>query len=140
MEGTERLPPLVRQELYQIAQEALNNALKHARAQAVRVFLDFQENGTRLEVSDDGSGFEPDEANRGGGLGLRGMQERARGIGGTLRVESSPGRGTKVSILVPLDPETGRRKGEKPSPSFAVEESSKRPDVFAARAGLKSMS
>ena len=103
VQGTEHLTPLVRQELYQIAQEALNNALKHARAQEVRVLLDFQESGTRLEVSDDGSGFEPEEANRGGGLGLRGMQERARGIGGTLRVESSPGKGTTVSILVPVD-------------------------------------
>jgi len=101
VEGTERLTPIVRQELYQIAQEALNNALKHARAQAIRVVLDFQESGTRLEVSDDGGGFEPEEAGRGGGLGLRGMRERAQGIGGTLRLESSPGKGTKVSIRVP---------------------------------------
>jgi signal transduction histidine kinase len=103
VQGSERLTPLVRQELYQIAQEALNNALKHARAQAIRVLLDFQETGTRVEVLDDGSGFQPEEANRGGGLGLRGMRERAQGIGGTLTVESSPGKGTRVSILVPAD-------------------------------------
>jgi signal transduction histidine kinase len=99
--GEERLKPLVRQELHQIAQEALNNALKHARAQAVRVLLDFRESGTLLEVSDDGGGFDQEEAGRGGGLGLRGMRERAQAIGATLRVESSAGKGTKVSVSVP---------------------------------------
>jgi PAS domain S-box-containing protein len=103
VQGSERLTPLVRQELYQIAQEALNNALKHARAQKVRVILDFQENVTRLEVSDDGSGFDPEQANRSGGLGLRGMRERAQAIGGTLTVESSPGKGTMVRLTVPTD-------------------------------------
>ncbi len=101
VQGFEQLAPFVRQELYQIAQEALNNTLKHARARAVRVLLDFQESGTRLEVSDDGNGFEPEEARQGGGVGLRGMRERAQAIGGTLLVESSPGKGTRVSILVP---------------------------------------
>ncbi len=99
--GTERLSPFVRKELYQIAQEALNNTLKHARAQAVRILLDFQESATRLEVKDDGNGFEPEEARGGGGLGLRGMGERAQAIGGTLVVESSPGKGTRVTVLVP---------------------------------------
>jgi signal transduction histidine kinase len=101
------LTPFVRQELYQIAQEALNNALKHARAQTVRVLLDFQESATRLEVSDDGSGFEPAEADRGGGLGLRGMRERAQAIGGTLAVETAPGKGTTVHITVPADSPAG---------------------------------
>jgi signal transduction histidine kinase len=103
VQGTERLTPLVRQELYQIAQEALNNALKHARAQAVRVLLAFQESGTRLEVSDDGGGFEPQKASQGGGLGLRGMRERTQAIGGTLRVESAPGKGTTIHVTVPTD-------------------------------------
>jgi PAS domain S-box-containing protein len=102
-EGTERLTPRVRQELYQIAQEALNNTLKHARAQSVRILLDFREDGIRLDVSDDGCGFAADEAERSGGLGLRGMRERAQGIGGTLRVESSPGKGTTVRVAVPSD-------------------------------------
>jgi signal transduction histidine kinase/ABC-type uncharacterized transport system substrate-binding protein len=104
VEGSEHLPPLVRKELYQIAQEALNNSLKHARARSVRVVLDFQESLTRLEVCDDGSGFEPEAAQRGGGLGLRGMRERAEAIGATLRVDSAPGKGTKVSVVVPAAP------------------------------------
>ena len=61
---------------FHIAQEALNNALKHARAQSVRILLDFPGSETRLEVSDDGCGFEPEAADRSGGLGLRGMRER----------------------------------------------------------------
>jgi signal transduction histidine kinase len=69
----------------------------------VRVLLDFQESGTRLEVSDDGSGFEPQMASQGGGLGLRGMRERAQAIGGTLRVESAPGKGTTIHVAVPTD-------------------------------------
>jgi signal transduction histidine kinase len=101
VQGEERLKPLVRQELYQIAQEALNNALKHARAGSVRVCLDFQEGATRLEVSDDGKGFEPEQAGRGGGLGLRGMRERVQAIRGTLEVLSTPGQGTTVRVTVP---------------------------------------
>jgi PAS domain S-box-containing protein len=100
VEGEEHLSPPVRRELYQIAQEALNNALKHARAQAVRVILDFRDPDIRLEVSDDGCGFDLTEAKKGGGLGLRGMKERIQAIGGTLHIESSPGKGTMVSVRV----------------------------------------
>jgi signal transduction histidine kinase len=107
VEGSESLTPLVRQELYQITQEALNNALKHARAQSVRILLDFRGNGTRMEVSDDGCGFEPEAADRSGGLGLRGMRERVQGIGGTLRIESSPGKGTTIHVDVPIDQTSG---------------------------------
>jgi PAS domain S-box-containing protein len=104
VDGSESLETRTRQELYQVAQEALNNALKHARAQSVRVVLCFQESGTRLEVSDDGVGFAPDAADRSGGIGLRSMRERAQGIGGTLCIESAPGRGTTVRITVPAGP------------------------------------
>ena len=99
---------LGRQQLYQVAQEALNNRLKYARAQSVRILLDFHGSATRLEVSGDGRGFEPEEAHRGGGLGLRGMRERAQGIGRTLRVESSPGKGTTIHVAVPTDQAASR--------------------------------
>lgn len=101
VDGAEHLTPAVRQELYQVAQEALNNVLKHARAQHVRLRLEFRENATRLEVSDDGIGFDPRQAREGGGLGLRGMKERVQRIGGTLRIRSSPGGGTSVLVRVP---------------------------------------
>jgi signal transduction histidine kinase len=99
--GTERLAALVRQELYQIAQEALNNAIKHSRAQSVKVALRFEEAGCELSISDDGVGFEPDHARKGGGLGLRGMRERVERLSGTLEVESTPGAGTRVRVYAP---------------------------------------
>ncbi len=97
-EGTERLPPAVARELYQVAQEALNNVLKHARARQVTVRLRFEERLTRLEIGDDGAGFDVEEARRGGGLGLRGMAERVERLGGTLRIESAPGAGTRILV------------------------------------------
>jgi signal transduction histidine kinase len=100
VEGTERLTPLLRQELYQITQEALNNTLKHAHAQAVKVRLQFSDRETVLEVSDDGAGFDPEKGKR-GGLGLRGMRERVQKCGGSLAVESHPGQGTRVRVCVP---------------------------------------
>jgi len=101
VEGQDRLPPAVQAELHQIAQEALNNALKHAHARQVQVRLHFGEAETRLEVRDDGVGFEPAAAPSGGGLGLPGMVERVQKIGGRLTIDSAPGQGTKVSVRVP---------------------------------------
>jgi len=102
VEGTERLDPRVRQELYQIAQEALNNTLKHSRAHAVRILLRFGEEEARLEISDDGVGFEFDQAQSSGGIGMRSMRERVERIGGGLTVDSAPGRGTCVSVVAPM--------------------------------------
>ncbi len=104
VEGTERLDPRVRQELYQIAQEALNNTLKHSRAHAVRILLRFGEEEARLEISDDGVGFELDQAQASGGIGLRSMRERVERIAGGLTVDSGPGRGTCVTVVAPLAP------------------------------------
>ncbi|MGA2975428.1 MAG: GAF domain-containing sensor histidine kinase [Spirochaetia bacterium] len=101
VEGTERLAAPVRQELYQIAQEALNNAIRHAHAQSVKISLRFQKTGCELAISDDGVGFETDQARRGGGLGLRGMRERVERFSGTLDVNSSPGAGTRVRVVAP---------------------------------------
>jgi signal transduction histidine kinase len=102
VEGTERLSSRVRQELYQIAQEALNNALKHARAQSVRILLIHGEAQTRLEIGDDGVGFRMEQAQRSGGVGLRGMRERVERIGGTLSVTSAPDGGTRVTVTAPV--------------------------------------
>ncbi len=107
VEGTENIEPRARQELYQVAQEALNNALKHARAQSVHVRLSFRDGGTSLEVVDDGCGFEPEKADKSGGLGLRGMRERVQQIGGSLSVESAPSAGTAIRVIVPAKPAAG---------------------------------
>jgi signal transduction histidine kinase len=100
VEGEGRLSPKVEEGLYRIAQEALNNALKHSQADHVAVHLYFNSRLVRLEVADDGLGFEPDTAREHGGFGLRNMEERATRLGGTLAVESCPGKGTLVRVEV----------------------------------------
>ena len=98
--GQERLAPDKEQELLRVAQEALNNVLKHAHARRVQVCLELAPDRGVLEVADDGAGFEP-SLRGGGGFGLAGMRERAERLGGTLDIESSPGAGTRVRVEVP---------------------------------------
>ena len=99
-EEEQRLPLSVEEELYWIAQEALNNVVKHAQAQKVTVRLQFDDETARLEVRDDGKGFEPATARQSGGMGLRGMEERAQRINGKLEVESALGQGTTLRVTV----------------------------------------
>ncbi|HEX9077217.1 MAG TPA: GAF domain-containing protein, partial [Anaerolineae bacterium] len=100
--GTEHLTSRVQQELYHIAQEALNNALKHSDAGHVQIRLAFLEESTCLEIHDDGVGFATDQTNNKGGLGLAGMKERAMRIGAKLQIESEPGKGTTIAVQVPM--------------------------------------
>jgi two-component system sensor histidine kinase UhpB len=91
--------------VYRVVQEALANTARHAGATGVEVSLAANGSGTKLCVRDDGRGFEPGEtALRGfeseGGLGLTGMAERARLVGGQLEVVSAPGRGTTVTLRI----------------------------------------
>jgi signal transduction histidine kinase len=101
--------PLDREEaLYRIGQEALNNVAKHARARRVRVVLQSGGDGVRLDVGDDGVGFDPGVLARswsgsGGGLGLVSMRERAEALGGRVRIGSSPEGGTVVEVQVPRE-------------------------------------
>jgi signal transduction histidine kinase len=99
-EGDEQLPLPVKEALYHIAQEALNNVLKHARAQHVVVQLTFGDTTTHLEIADDGRGFDVAAAVGGGGLGLRGMEERVQQLGGQLTIRSAPGAGTCITVEV----------------------------------------
>jgi signal transduction histidine kinase len=105
VEGQEQLSHVVQEELYHITQEALNNVLKHAKARHVKVHVQFSEAGMSLEVCDDGVGFDPTLAYTQGGLGLRGMAERAQKIGAVLNIESAPGQGTQVCIQVSAPPQ-----------------------------------
>lgn len=102
--GLGRLPPNVELVLYRIVQEALSNVAKHASASRVETRLSRKGRTLRLLVEDDGCGFDVEAAkgSRQSGLGLFGMEERLALIGGTLRVESSPGKGTRLSAEVPL--------------------------------------
>ena len=104
VEGSEQIPRPVQAELYNIAQEALNNALKHAHANSVRIHLRFGDAETEMQISDDGVGFEPAVDGMGGGFGIPGMQERSQKIGGTLQIDSAPGKGTSVIVRVPVNP------------------------------------
>ena len=89
-------------EVLRIAQEALQNALRHAGATRVDVRLDAIDGHLRIAVADDGVGFDPDEPGlRSRRLGLTSMEERARALGGTLSIESRPGAGTTVVLEVP---------------------------------------
>lgn len=93
----------VKQALYRIAQEALQNAARHAQARQVSVRLDSTARELVLEVSDDGHGFDPGDVYP-GHLGLRSMRERAISVGGTCTVTSTPGVGTTVLTVVPASP------------------------------------
>jgi signal transduction histidine kinase len=101
-DGPVRAAPDVEDALYRIAQEALNNAFKHARARSVRIALRADQSVLRLEVVDDGVGFDPEQAHGGGGMGMGSMRERAAQVGARLSVSSSPGAGTRVTVEVPL--------------------------------------
>jgi nitrate/nitrite-specific signal transduction histidine kinase len=95
-----RLSPEVEEGLYRIAQEALNNALKHAQARHITVHLCQEPTLVMLEIGDDGVGFDPTTTCQQGGLGLQGMQERATQLGAKLLVQSQPGAGTRVKVKV----------------------------------------
>jgi len=94
------LPAEIEESLYRIAQEALNNALKHSGARCVTVTLNLDQPTVVLEIADNGIGFDPSTAVEGGGLGLNGMIERANQIGGEIALESELGVGTKVRVEV----------------------------------------
>ncbi len=99
------LPPDLAHTLFRIAQEALINALRHARARSVRVGVVYAPAGVILLVQDDGAGFDRTRVAQDGvvhSLGLKGMTERARLLGGTLELDSTPGWGTRVRAFVPL--------------------------------------
>ena len=93
---------------FRIVQEALTNVARHARVAEVAVSLDAPAEGIELRIEDRGRGFEAASATPGGSGGLAGMQERARLVGGRLRVESAPGRGTRLVAALPGSPREGR--------------------------------
>ncbi len=97
------LPVLVETNLLRIGQEAVNNAVKHARATRIDVSLNFNARNVRLSVSDNGHGFDPNQQIADGHFGLLGMRERAEQIGGTLTIQSANEHGTQIAIDVPLD-------------------------------------
>ena len=104
--GPRRLPLAVETALYRIAQEALTNVARHARAKHVEISLVRDDAGVRLVVADDGRGVsptrKPSKAGVAGSLGLLGIRERAASLGGAAGVTSTAGRGTTVTVSLPL--------------------------------------
>jgi len=111
IDGDGGLPPEVQVSLYRVAQEALNNITKHARARHVKVRLVRDEEGVVLSISDDGRGFQPDQAlSDHFGLGI--MNERAQEVGASVTVHSEPGQGTEVLFTWKVPERVGQRARE----------------------------
>ncbi|ANP56984.1 signal transduction histidine kinase [Streptomyces griseochromogenes] len=100
--GCRALPAAQEEAVLRVAQEALHNALRHSGAEHVHVSMERRGPGAVLRVTDDGGGFDPTTVRRAGRhLGLVSMRDRASGVGGTLAVESAPGKGTTIEMEVP---------------------------------------
>jgi signal transduction histidine kinase len=119
VEGTPRdLHPILRDEVYRIAGEALRNAFRHAQARRIEVAIGYGERQFRLRVRDDGKGIEPEVLagqTRAGHFGLPGMRERAELIGGDLEVWSKRQSGTEVGLIIPAAIAYTRSSGGRPS-------------------------
>lgn len=94
-----KLPAAVENQLYLVAQEALNNVLKHSKAQNVNVSLSQEDMTITFSVTDDGAGFDPAVIKW--GLGLDNIRQRAKRVGGTFKIHSEPGKGTQLVICIP---------------------------------------
>jgi GAF domain-containing protein len=108
------VPLATKEALYRIAQEAMHNAVKHARATRIDLVLRSSADAVSLEVRDNGAGFDPSQ-DFAGHLGLHSMRERMAGVGGTTSIVSAPGEGTHVQAIAPL----GRSNGYDASPRAA---------------------
>jgi two-component system sensor histidine kinase DegS len=101
-----RFPEETELTIFRIVQEALRNIWRHSQATSAEVIVEFDESTTRITIKDNGEGFvlphSIGDIARDGKLGLAGMQERARLLGGELKIESEPGKGTSITVEVPI--------------------------------------
>jgi two-component system sensor histidine kinase UhpB len=91
--------------LFRIAQEALINCAKHARAKRVEISLRATAGEMVLRVEDDGEGFDPGQPGSRASWGLTIMRDRADAVGARLKIDAAPGRGTRLTVAVPAEPE-----------------------------------
>jgi len=98
----DHLPDEYRTCIYRVVQEALHNATRHSKAAHVRVTVTHEESGVSVRIQDDGVGFQTSQEK---GMGILGMEERVRHLGGSFHIDSGPGKGTAISIQLPLAPE-----------------------------------
>jgi signal transduction histidine kinase len=104
------VPAPIKSCLYRFAQEALNNAFRHAGGSGQEVRGKYRGNTLEVEVADAGPGFEPGSEIAGNRLGLLGMRERVASLGGTLEIKSRPGSGTRLTTRFDV-PECGASRG-----------------------------
>ncbi len=102
---------IVEEQLYRITQEAVNNAVKHAKSEQIIITLETQGRRTLLAIRDDGIGLPKDDGSRGRGMGLRNMEYRARMIGASLTIDPNPSGGTRVTCCVESDGAVGNATG-----------------------------
>ena len=102
------VPKKIREAGFRVFEEGLNNTWRYADAEKIEAALDLQPDRVHLEIRDDGAGFAVGPTlgglANGGHTGLLGMRERIESVGGTWRVESRPGKGTRIVVDVPLSP------------------------------------
>jgi signal transduction histidine kinase/ligand-binding sensor domain-containing protein len=105
VEGSPKpLDPIVRDEVYRIATEAMRNAFRHGQAKEIEVEIRYDQDHLRLRVGDNGTGIDPDvlqDQHKAGHWGLPGMRERARLVGGTLEIWSQANTGTEIELSIP---------------------------------------
>jgi len=99
---THELPIAIEKELYFTLREGVLNAVRHARASEIRLTLTRDQSGYRARLSDNGVGFIVGAAEGSSHYGLKGMKERVQKLGGTLGIESAPGKGTRIDIQIPF--------------------------------------
>lgn len=100
-----RYPSAIEVAVFRIIQEALNNVAKHAEASHVKVLLETQANTICAIIRDDGLGFDPDTAEEENSFGIRGMKERTDLLGGSININSAPGKGTEIFLRIPVEEE-----------------------------------
>jgi signal transduction histidine kinase len=112
-----RLPEAVRLGIYRIAQEALTNISKHAQAKKAAISIHVKSNLMNMKIVDDGRGFVQNTARMAprGHFGCQGMRERASMMGGTMKIDSQPGKGTTISVTIPI-PALNPKKKRSPLP------------------------
>lgn len=115
------LPEVVEENVLRIGQEALTNIAKHASATRVTIRLEFEPHALRLRIDDDGVGFDQAHVPADGHFGLMGMTERAKRLAGGLVVQSTPGRGTRLTVEIPLQPADGTPLRKESTPPFIPE-------------------
>jgi two-component system sensor histidine kinase DegS len=96
-----RLEPYLEVMMFRALQELLGNVVRHSQATQVKVMLDMGDERVRVSVEDNGRGFDPDVVQQGNSLGLKLIRERAEMLGGTFEIDSSIGRGTRITFAVP---------------------------------------